>query len=76
MAKLVIEKSANGSVDGVNTLFWTSASYVPGSVRAFVNGQLKRQDLDDGWIELGGKKVQLKEAPRTGEVVQFYYLVL
>jgi hypothetical protein len=65
----------SGSVDGVNVVFQTPVPYRPGSVRVFVDGQLKREDFDDGWIELGYDKVQLKLAPFSGSVVQAYFLV-
>ena len=67
-----------GVVDGNNCVFETRSTYLPGSVRVFYNGQLKRQDLVDGWTELGGKKVFLKEAPLAihgyVDVLQAYYI--
>jgi len=65
-----------GAVNGVNVVFQTSAPYVPGSVRVFVNGQLKRADFADGWIELGYDKVRLALAPVVGDVLQAYFLVV
>ena len=66
-----------GAVNGINTVFETPDPYVPGSVRVFVNGQLKRADLEDGWTELGGRRVRLAEAPKAApgavDVVQAYY---
>lgn len=64
---------ATGAVNGVNTVFQTSAPYIPGSVRVFLNGQLKREDFDDGWIELGYDKVALKIPPELGDSVQTYF---
>lgn len=66
-------ESAAGPVNGSNTLFLSSAAYVPGSVQVWLNGFLKRRDYDDGWIELGSNKIQLKEAPQVGDVVQVFY---
>jgi len=54
-------------------VFQTSHPYVPGSVRIFLNGQLKRADFADGWIELGYDKVQLALPPLVGDVVQAYF---
>lgn len=62
-----------GGVNGVNNVFQTSSPYVPGSVRIFLNGQLKRADFADGWIELGYDKVQLALPPLVGDVVQAYF---
>jgi len=64
-----------GAVNGTNQVFQTPYPYVPGSVRIFVDGQLKREDFADGWIELGYDKVQLKIAPISGSVVQAYFRV-
>ena len=65
---------ADGIVNGTNTIFRTSRCYIPGSLRVFLNGILIRRDLDDGWAELGDRKVELNEAPNTGDVVQLYYV--
>lgn len=66
-------RNLTGLVDGVNTVFQTPVPYVPGSVRVFLNGQLKRSDLGDGWVELGYDKVQLNFAPEVSDVVQVYF---
>jgi hypothetical protein len=63
-----------GAVNDFNTVFYTAADYVPGSVRVVRNGLLGSAPLTDGWYELGGKKLQLKEAPITGDVMRAYYL--
>lgn len=66
----------SGAIDGVNTAFQTSKPYLPGSLYYFLNGQLKRPDLDDGFVETDptAGKFQVKEAPLTDDVVQVYYL--
>lgn len=69
----IIEK-AGGLVNGVNTVFTTSGSYVPGSVRVFRNGLLSRQEDTDGWVELGAKKFRMNETPKIGDVLRVYYL--
>jgi len=61
-------------VNGTNKTFTTLADYVSKSVRVWQNGMLQRKDLIDGWVELGFKKVQMKEAPRNGDVIQLYYI--
>lgn len=65
-----------GVVDGVNTIFKTPVPYVPGSVRVFLNGQLKRSDLSDGWVELGYDEIRLHIAPDVSDVVQAYFIRL
>jgi hypothetical protein len=74
MSLPVVIEPAVGTANGTNQLFETNVPYKPGSVVMFLNGQAKRQDHDDGWTELGGKKVHLKVAPRTQDVVFFYYI--
>ena len=69
----VIIEVATGPVDGVNTTFYTSAMYVPGSLQVWLNGQMKRADLQDGWVEQGADKFKLNEAPVAGSVVQVYF---
>lgn len=65
-----------GVIDGVNTVFTTLSSYVPGSTAYFLNGQLKRPDYDDGWVETSpaGGVFTVKEAPEVDDVVQLFYL--
>jgi hypothetical protein len=64
----------DGVIDGNNKLFLTSANYITGSVRVFRNGALLEASLVDGWTELGGKRVLLKEAPKDTDIMQAYYL--
>ena len=59
--------------NGTNKLFTTTADYVKKSVRVWVNGLLNRKSDVDGWVELGLRKVQMKEAPETTDVIQIYY---
>jgi len=68
-----------GAIDGVNRLFTVSLPYTPGSVAVFINGQLKRADYDDGWVETDPStgQVTVNESPIGGsvpEVVQIFYL--
>jgi len=63
----------------VNQLFTTSQPYKPGTTAVFLNGQLKTQTLDDGWVETdpGLGQVTLKEPPRSfgnPDVVQIFYI--
>jgi hypothetical protein len=69
----LVEPPAVGAIDGVNKDFETANTYLSGSVRVYINGQLHRAVDDDGWTEEGGKKFKLKEAPRTGDVIQVRY---
>jgi hypothetical protein len=70
----LIERPVSGSIDGVNQDFEMATAYVPDSIRVYLNGQLKCGTDNDGWIEQGGKKFRLKEAPETGEVIQVRYV--
>lgn len=62
-----------GSIDGINRIFYVSADYRPGTPRVWLNGLLLVKHGEDGWTEMGGKKLQLHEAPRVGDTVQVYY---
>jgi len=64
------------AADGINSYFSASVDYVPGSVRVFLNGVLLRRDLQDGWQEDPPRRVWMKEAPRSTDVVQLYYLAI
>jgi len=68
-----IEK-LSGVVNGFNTVFETSVSYVPGSVRVFRNGNLNEGSLVDGWTELGGNRIAMNEPPIPTDIMQAYYI--
>lgn len=63
----------SGAVDGTNRIFYVSTDYRSGTPRVWLNGLLLVRFGQDGWAEMGGKKLQLHEAPRTGDAVQVYY---
>lgn len=65
---------AVGAVDGVNRIFRVSTDYRPGTPRVWLNGLLHRKEGTDGWTEMGGRRLQLHEAPREGDTVQVYYV--
>lgn len=70
MPKPVIEPVV-GSLDGVNTFFSTSASYTPGTVLVFLNGQLLKREVI---TELGGQSFQVDEAPEADDVLYVRYV--
>jgi hypothetical protein len=65
-----------GPIDGSNRDFYTSVSYQTGSTEVWLNGQLKRPDWADGWVEVPPNRVRLNVAPEVGDVVQVFYRVL
>lgn len=67
-------ETLQGSANGVNLIFKTTSSYRPGTVKIFRNGILEEASLKDGWTELGFKRIQFKEAPIAGDVLQAYYI--
>jgi len=69
----IIEK-LSGVTNGFNMVFKTSRSYIPGSVRVFVNGIVGEGSLSDGWKELGNKRILMNEPPRPTDVMQAYYI--
>lgn len=62
----------------MNAVFTTTVPYIAGTLAVYLNGQLKRQDLDDGWLETspGTGVFTMKEVPLAGDVVQCFYLAL
>jgi len=80
--KLPVIEQLQGPVNGSNVLFQTSVDYVPGSTHVFLNGMAWTQPLENGWDELGGRRIRMKEAPRAvpppgnPDVLQVYYLPL
>ena len=69
-----IIRPAIGVVNGVNQDYRTPSPYVPGSVVMFLNGLARKQAADDGWTEEGYDRVRMKQAPKTGDHVEVYYL--
>jgi hypothetical protein len=67
---------ATGPVDGTNTTFQVSTAYQPGTLAPFLNGQLKRADYDDGWVETDPATgtFDLNIAPLEGDDVQAFFL--
>ena len=61
------------TTNGSNKVFTTSADYKKKSVRVWRNGMLNRKEDIDGWIELGNRKVEMKEPPEATDVIQIYY---
>ena len=59
--------------DGVQTTFQTSQPYRSGTLSIWVNGMRKIAQWDDGFVELGGSAIVMKEAPLTNDSVQARY---
>jgi len=63
-----------GVVNGVNKQFTTPSRYVETTLRLIWNGQVYEPDDDKwGWTETSDSTIELKRAPRTGDVLQAYY---
>ena len=73
MAPPAVIEVAFGPVDGANKQYTVSAMYLPGTLQVWINGQMKRRDFDDGWVELGSNKFEMKIAPEVGDVVQAWF---
>jgi hypothetical protein len=71
----LIVEDAIGIVDGVNREFDTSVAYNTGSLEVFVNGILARRQDDDGWIEKGGTRFEMKESPYIGDLLKVAYRI-
>lgn len=59
--------------NGVNTDFQTSVAYKSGTVSVWLNGIRLVDELDTGFLELGGNTIRMKEAPLTGDSIQAMY---
>jgi len=67
-------KALTGAVDGVNKVFETPTRFVAGTLRVVWNGQVYEPDDDKwGWTETSDVLIELKQAPRTGDVIQAFY---
>jgi len=64
----------SGAINGTNRIFYVSSDYRTGTPRVWLNGLLLVKHGIDGWVEMGGKKLQLHEAPRVGDTLQVYYM--
>jgi hypothetical protein len=71
--KEAITEQLTPSPDGAQVMFSTSKEYVPGTVSVWINGLRKIQDWDDGFDELGGKDIEMREAPQAGDSIQARY---
>jgi hypothetical protein len=71
--RAVVIEVLGGAVNGTNTIFTTALPYGAGGLVVLINGQMKRQDLEDGWTETGPSTVTLTIAPKTGDQVQAIY---
>ena len=72
--KCPVIETLRGIPNGINTIFRTSVPYRPNTVRVFRNGLLGTGVLTDGWVELGQDRIQLKEPPPSGDILQVYYI--
>ena len=70
-----VKEMLTPSPDGVTLDFQTSQAYKSGTVSVWVNGLRKIQDWDDGFEELGGTTIRMKEAPLTGDSLHAMYEV-
>ena len=62
--------------DGASLDFFTSKSYRLNSVSVWINGIKLIPEWDDGFIELGGQTVRMKEPPLEFDSLQVEYEAL
>jgi hypothetical protein len=65
---------ATGTADGHNTVFELPRPYVPKSLVVYLNGRASVATFDDGWVELGGRKLQMKVPPRPGDTIMAFFM--
>ena len=68
-----VKDKAIGTPDGVLLDFETQFDYIAGTLRVWLNGQLKLAVNDDGFTETGANTFQMKEAPRPTDVLFTLY---
>lgn len=66
-----ITEAVIGTKDGLNTIFETSATYVPHTLFVYRNGALQ---LESFAVELGGKRFQVIDPPDDYEDIYVRYL--
>ena len=64
-----------GIVDGSNMVFETTEKYGNGTLNVILNGQVKDAGMDDGCVELGGKRFKMKKPPVSGDIIGACYVV-
>lgn len=67
----IIGEVPSGAVNGSNATFTTQFSFLPESVRVFVNGQ--RQNIPDDYVTQGQFTITLMFSPAVGETIQVDY---
>ncbi len=70
MSACFIMRPAIGVIDGVNKVFQTPTDYQEGSVRVWASWGLWDQCV----VELGGRDVEIDNAPLEGDSVFIYYV--
>ena len=69
-----VVRELNGTIDGANKIFFAPTTFVAGTFRLVMNGQVYESNDDrKGWVELSDQSVELIEAPRIGDVLQAFY---
>jgi hypothetical protein len=66
-----VTEAAIGTVNSINVQFQTTASYLPGTVLVYLNGQLRKQEMV---TETGNRTFTLDSPPHTGDSVEVRYI--
>ena len=59
----VVVQVPTGDINGINAVFTTPSSYVPGSLLVFLNGLAQTPGLSNDYVELTDTTFQFNEAP-------------
>jgi hypothetical protein len=63
-----------GNPNGATTQFSTPTSFVSGTIRVIVNGQVYESDDDKwGWLEVNDNLVDFTSPPRLGDILEAFY---
>lgn len=66
-----IGETPSGTIDGSNATFTTTAAFVPGQVRVFINGIAQRAGTD--FTTSGTQTILLTSSPQVGDFIQVDY---
>lgn len=71
---IVSNETPAGSINGSNTAYTTSSTYVTGSLQVYLNGQRLLAGSGNDYVEVGGG-FTMQYAPATGDILLVSYLI-
>jgi hypothetical protein len=72
-ASFVINETPTGTINGVNTSFDTSTTYVASTIQVYLDGQLQKVGASFDYVETDSNTITFNTAPVTGSVLLVSY---